>query len=154
MCSCFLVQYHIHLKARPKQKIVLSYNCLHILRECVKFNSGIPPSFGEYIGQNYANSCGETIPVSGNSFGRVFDFHMTISNLGKGVIILVLTIAKQRSSRCIFSSRLAHSQFHASPWQCYILPKPWRQIFSQNKLTKMKHSSLNGDLYHMFWEHQ
>lgn len=73
--------------------------------------------------------------------------------LGKGVIILVLTIAKQRSSRCIFSSRLAHSQFHASPWQCYILRKPWRQIFSQNKLTKMKHSLLNGDLYHMFWEH-
>jgi len=73
------MQYYIHPKARPKQKIVLSYNCLHILRKRVKFHSGIPSSFGEYIGQNYANNCSETIPVSGNSFGRVFDFHLTIS---------------------------------------------------------------------------
>ena len=94
------------------------------------------------IGNNYTNGCGNTIPESANFFGRVFNFHMTIS--GKGVVMLVLTSAKHRSSRCIFSSRVAHSQFHASPWQCYILRKPRRQIFSQNNLTKIKHSLFNG----------
>ena len=31
------------------------------------------------IGNNYTNGCGNTIPESGNFFGRVFNFHMTIS---------------------------------------------------------------------------